>query len=175
MKRNTGVLIGILTIGLMMSCEDKDDAAATISGEIHAKVMFMNYVAGMNATMIMAYIWEGTDWTTAQAAGTVANGMFSVSLSDTIGSTEEVEFTGLAAGTYYCAVFETSKMSYDTGSSGFKSVGYYNTTESDYNHMMTPTGITVDSNTPVELSTMMAMSTMSMKGGPQYNESSVLK
>lgn len=161
MKKNIGVFACILAFGLILSCEDKDDAAA-ISGEIHSKVMFMSYTPGSGANMIMGYLWEGSDWTTAKAAGTVGTEMFSVTLADTITTTVEVEFKKLAAGTYYCGVFETSQMSYSTSDTALATVGYYNTTESDYNHMMTPTGITVDSDTAVELETMMASSGMSM-------------
>ena len=71
----------IITSFIFVACEDEKEEEA-VSASIHAKVMFMNYVAGSDATMIMAYLWEGSDWSTAQAGGTVASAMFSVSLSD---------------------------------------------------------------------------------------------
>jgi len=107
----------------------------------------MNYVAGSEATMIMTYLWEGSDWSTAQASSTVASAMFSVSVSDTLNTMSEAEFEGLPAGTYYMGVFETSGMMYNADDPALKAAGYYNTTEEDYNHMMTPTGIEPQKNT----------------------------
>ena len=141
---------------VFFSCEDEKEDEA-VSASIHVSAMFMNYVAGSDATMIMVYLWEGADWSTASAAGTVANGMFMVSTADTLMSTVEVEIEALPAGTYYLGIFETSKMAYDGSDAALKVVGYYNTSESDYNHMMMPTGIEVSESKDYDLQTMMAM------------------
>ena len=93
----------IITSFIFVACEDEKEEEA-VSASIHAKVMFMNYVAGSDATMIMAYLWEGSDWSTASAGGTVANAMFSVSVSDTLNTMSEAEFEDLPAGTYYMVV-----------------------------------------------------------------------
>ena len=144
---------------VFFSCEDEKEKEV-VSASIHVSAMFMNYVSGSNATMIMAYLWEGADWSTASAAGTVANGMFMVSTADTLMSTVEVEIETLPAGTYYLGIFETSQMMYSTDDTALKSAGYYNTTEDDYNHMMTPTGIEVSESIDYDLETMMLMSMM---------------
>ena len=149
----------IITSFIFVACEDEKEEEA-VSASIHAKVMFMNYVAGSDATMIMAYLWEGSDWSTASAGGTVANAMFSVSVSDTLNTMSETEFENLPDGTYYMGVFETGKMTYDTDDAAQKSAGYYNTTEDDYNHMMTPTGIAVSESKDYDLETMMIMNMM---------------
>jgi len=160
MKVNPKLMISLLmTSFIFFACEDEKEDEA-VSASIHAEVMFMNYVSGSSATMIMAYLWEGSDWTTAQAAGTVANAMFSVSTSDTINTTSEAEFEDLPAGTYYLGIFETSKMAYDADDAALKSAGYYNTSEDDYNHMMTPTGTEVSESKDYHLETMMVMSMM---------------
>jgi len=102
---------------VFFSCEDEKEKEV-VSASIHVSAMFMNYVSGSSATMIMAYLWEGADWSTASAAGTVANGMFMVSTADTLMSTVEVEIEALPAGTYYLGIFETSKMAYDADDAG---------------------------------------------------------
>ena len=147
----------IITSFIFVACEDEKEEEV-VSASIHAKVMFMNYVAGSDATMIMAYLWEGSDWSTASAGGTVANAMFSVSVSDTLNTMSEAEFEDLPAGTYYMGVFETSGMMYNADDPALKAAGYYNTTEEDYNHMMTPTGIEVSESMDYDLETMMLMS-----------------
>ena len=149
----------IIASFIFVACEDEKEEEA-VSAEIHAKVMFMNYVTGSEATMIMTYLWEGSDWSTAQAGGTVASAMFSVSVSDTLNTMSETEFENLPDGTYYMGVFETGKMTYDTDDAAQKSAGYYNTTEDDYNHMMTPTGIAVSESKDYDLETMMIMNMM---------------
>ena len=160
MKVNPKLITSLLmTSFIFFACEDEKEDEA-VSASIHAEVMFMNYVSGSSATMIMAYLWEGSDWTTAQAAGTVANAMFSVSTSNTINTTSEAEFEDLPAGTYYLGIFETSKMAYDADDAALKSAGYYNTSEDDYNHMMTPTGTEVSESKDYHLETMMVMSMM---------------
>ena len=145
----------IIASFIFLSCEDEKEEA--ISASIHAEVHFMNYVAGSDATMMMTYLWEGSAWTTAKAAGTVANAMFSVSVSDTLTTMSEAEFENLPAGTYYMGVFETSSMSYDENDTALRSAGYYNTSENGNNHMMTPTGIEVTESKDYHLETMMIM------------------
>jgi hypothetical protein len=160
MKATPKLITSLLIAGFVFfSCEDEKEEEV-VSASIHVSAMFMNYVSGSNATMIMAYLWEGSDWTTAQAAGTVANAMFSVSTSDTINTTLEAEFEDLPVGTYYLGIFETSKMAYDADDAALKSAGYYNTSEDDYNHMMTPTGTEVSESKDYHLETMMVMSMM---------------
>ena len=160
MKVNPKLITSFLIAGFVFfSCEDEKEDEA-VSASIHVSAMFMNYVAGSDATMIMVYLWEGADWSTASAAGTVASGMFTLSTADTIMSTVEVEIETLPAGTYYLGIFETSKMAYDADDDAQKSAGYYNTTEDDYNHMMTPTGIAVSESKDYDLETMMVMSMM---------------
>jgi hypothetical protein len=156
MQQLTKLVVLPLLIGLMFTaCGDKDEEE--VSASVHSKVMFMKYKTGASASMVMAYLWEGKDWNTAKSGKTVASGMFSVSTSDTINTTAEVEFKTLPAGTYYLGVFETSKMAYDGSDAALKVVGYYNTSESDYNHMMMPTGIEVSESKDYDLQTMMAM------------------
>ena len=160
MKATPKLITSLLIAGFVFfSCEDEKEEEV-VSASIHVSAMFMNYVSGSNATMIMAYLWEGSDWTTAQAAGTVANAMFSVSTSDTINTTSEAEFEDLPAGTYYLGIVETSNMAYDADDAALKSAGYYNTSEDDYNHMMTPTGTEVSESKDYHLETMMVMSMM---------------
>ncbi len=156
MKQIPKLVILPLFFGLIFTaCGDNGEE--DVEASIHAKVHFMKYKAGANATMIMTYLWEGKDWSTAKSGKTVANAMFSVSTSDTINTMSEAKFEKLSAGTYYMGVFETSKMAYDAGDAALKVVGYYNTSESDYNHMMTPTGIEVTESKDYDLQTMMAM------------------
>ena len=160
MKATPKLITSLLIAGFVFfSCEDEKEEEV-VSASIHVSAMFMNYVSGSNATMIMAYLWKGSDWTTAQAAGTVANAMFSVSTSNTINTTSEAEFEDLPAGTYYLGIFETSKMAYDADDAALKSAGYYNTSEDDYNHMMTPTGTVVSESKDYHLGKMMVMSMM---------------
>ena len=144
---------------VFFSCEEEKEEEV-VSASIHVSAKYMNYVSGSDATMIMVYLWEGSDWNTAQAAPTVASGMFMVSTADTLMSTVEVEIETLPAGTYYLGIFETSKMAYDADDAVQKSAGYYNTTEDDYNHMMTPTGIAVSESKDYDLETMMIMNMM---------------
>jgi len=47
---------------------------------------------------------------------------------------------------------------YNADDPALKAAGYYNTTEEDYNHMMTPTGIEVSESMDYDLETMMLMS-----------------
>ena len=160
MKVNPKLITSLLmTSFIFFACDDEKEDEA-VSASIHVSAMFMNYVSGSDATMIMAYLWKGADWSTASAAGTVANGMFMVSTADTLMSTVEVEIEALPAGTYYLGIFETSKMAYDADDAAQKSAGYYNTTEDDYNHMMTPTGIAVSESKDYDLETMMIMNMM---------------
>ena len=151
---------------VFFSCEEEKEEEV-VSASIHVSAMFMNYVSGSDATMIMAYLWEGSDWSTAQAAPTVASGMFMVSTADTLMSTVEVEIETLPAGTYYLGIFETSQMMYSTDDTALKSAGYYSegsyamdgTTVTNV-HMMTPTGIEVSESIDYDLETMMLMSMM---------------
>ena len=76
MKATPKLITSLLIAGFVFfSCEDEKEEEV-VSASIHVSAMFMNYVSGSDATMIMAYLWEGADWSTASAAGTVANGMF---------------------------------------------------------------------------------------------------
>ncbi len=141
---------------IFVACEDEKEEE-TISAAIHAEVHFMNFVAGSEASMIMAYLWEGSDWTTAKASDPVASAMFSVSVSDTLNTTSEAEFEDMPAGTYYMGCFETRSMTYDESDTVQTSAGYYNTSEDNNNHMMTPAGIEVTESKDYHLETMMIM------------------
>ena len=165
----------------MFSCSEDDPEV--FSATIHAKVMFMSmgegemstpYTTDSEATMIMAYLWEGDSWTAAKEAGTIdAMGeMFGAAVSaggTELAGTYEKEISISAAGTYYLGVFETSGMAY---SNVVDTVGYYeegaytvmmsDTTVTNVNMMM-PLGISVTTSGDYDLKTMMAMK-MAMGG-----------
>lgn len=156
----------------MFSCSEDDPEV--FSATIHVSVMFMPmndmaYTTDSDATMIMAYLWEGDSWTAAKEAGTIdAMGeMFGAAVSaggTELAGTYEKEISISAAGTYYLGVFETSGMAY---SNVVATVGYYSTAYADstpaYNSMMMPSGITVTNSGDYDLYKMMAMK-MAMGG-----------
>ena len=139
------IILCIVTLGMAQT------------GGIQVTVMFMGYNADPNATMIMGYAWKGESWAYAEADGIVSDnmdGMFAVSPNDDMWGTYDVTLDALAAGNYYVGVFETTGMMYNTA---IATVGYYNDADENNIDMMTPTAITVTSDTVV-LGTMMAMS-----------------
>ena len=161
----------------MFSCSEDDPEV--FSATIHVSVMFMPmndmaYTTDSDATMIMAYLWEGDSWTAAKEAGPIdAMGeMFGAAVSaggTELAGTYEKEISISAAGTYYLGVFETSGMAY---SNVVDTVGYYeegaytvmmsDTTVTNVNMMM-PLGISVTTSGDYDLKTMMAMK-MAMGG-----------
>ena len=126
------------------------------TGGIQVSVMFMNYNADPSAAMIMGYAWEGATWEEAEAAGPIDSmgEMFMITPDDGMMGTVDVTFDELSSGIYYVGVFETTGMMYSTA---IATVGYYNDADENNIDMMTPTAITVTSDTVV-LGTMMAMS-----------------
>ena len=77
---------------------------------------------------------------------------------DTLSGMHEVMLKSLPAGDYYIGVYESSQMGY--GATTATLIGYYNANDTDmYKTKMasSATILTIDTSTPVELQTMMAM------------------
>lgn len=169
MKKLIYLLTGILSFSvLFVGCsEDEDDPV--IMGEIHTSVMFMSYIVqNDDANMIMVYAWEAANWSggpNGSIANDAADGMLMMaavtsSNPDTLMLTDEAEMDGLAEGTYYIGVFESSQMMYSAGTASL--LGYYDAA-ADNNKSMTAsdaTPITINSTTAVELETIMIMNGM---------------
>jgi len=150
-KRTTVFLIPLIAGLLFTACLHQDMKEGGIrelgSGELELHLTFQGYTAQEDATMIMAYLWEGTPaWEDAYAAGPIdpQGKMFMVNTTETIVGEYSVIFSDLADGTYWCGIFETTGMNFDTA---IDTVGYYNPTDTTtLNSLIKPTALIIDAN-----------------------------
>ena len=149
MKPTAVFLIPFIAGLLFTACLHQDMKEGGIrelgSGEIELHLTFQGYSTQPEATMIMAYLWEGTPtWEDAYAAGPIdpQGKMFMVNTTETIVGEYSVTFSDLADGTYWCGIFETTGMNYDTV---IDTVGYYNSTDTTIFYSATePTALIID-------------------------------
>ena len=133
MKRTAVFLIPLIAGLLFTTCLHQDMVEGNVAGHIELDVTFEDYMAGENATMIMAYVWEGATWEAAAApdslglptVGDVQNKMFGINTTAEIHGEYSVTFN-LPEGKYYVGVFETFYMAYIPGDMALQLVGYYN-------------------------------------------------
>ncbi|HIN62525.1 MAG TPA: hypothetical protein EYM89_07205 [Candidatus Marinimicrobia bacterium] len=133
MKRTAVFLIPLIAGLLFTTCLHQDMVEGNVAGHIELDVTFEDYMAGENATMIMAYVWEGATWEAAAApdslglptVGEVQNKMFGINTTAEIHGEYSVTFN-LPEGKYYVSVFETFNMNYTSGDTALQLVGYYN-------------------------------------------------
>lgn len=145
MKQTSIILISLAAGLLFTACPHQDlQEGETGEGHIELLVIFNNYEPQETTAMIMAYLWEGATWAEAEDAGPIdpTGQMFMVSTVETITGESGVTFSDLPEGTYWCGVFETVGMNYDTR---VDTVGYYNAgVDTTFNSMLEPSALVID-------------------------------
>lgn len=138
MNRNIILSAILLTSLVFMSCEDDKDE---FSGTMTVTVDFDEAEKGSD-DMIMAFLWKGSSFTSAEDAGTVDSYMFTFDTDTVITQTVSIQFEDLSEGSYYCGIFESHDMMYDEHAA---LMGYYCADSTNTTGSANPTAITLDS------------------------------